>query len=222
MLWQALLINAVVLTVVLESDLGRHRKITRFRIFRPLVTSLLIVPFFIKGAAASGVGLALELGLTAVGVLTALLAMSLMTVYMSRETGKPATRAGLSYALVWTVAIAARTAFSYGSEHWFAAPLGTWMAQQHVTSDTLVDSLIFMAVAMVLTRVASMGIRGRAIRRQPTPTPASAMPGPGSTSRSATSSTVGHAAAETAGLLTNLLVARQDERATRRAGRRPR
>jgi hypothetical protein len=56
-LTQALIINAVVLAVVLESDLGAHHKITRFRIARPLVTALLIVPFFVKGIAMSGTGL---------------------------------------------------------------------------------------------------------------------------------------------------------------------
>src|ERR1700761_4974272 len=112
MLLQALLINAVVLAVVLESDLGRHRKVSRFRLLRPLITSLLIVPFFIKGAASSGDGLLIELAGILAGILIAVLAMAQMKVYLSPETGKPATQAGLAYALVWTAVMLARTLFS--------------------------------------------------------------------------------------------------------------
>ena len=78
---QALIINAAVLAVVLESDLGPRRKVTWFRVGRPLITA------------------------------------ALMRVYRSPQTGKPVTRAGFPYALAWTLVIAARVAFSYGSAH---------------------------------------------------------------------------------------------------------
>jgi hypothetical protein len=167
MLWQAILINAVVLGVVLESDLGQHRKVTRFRLLRPLVTSLIIIPFFIKGAATSGTGLLLEVVLTVAGIAIALLAMAMMRVYTSPRAVRPVTHAGLAYALVWAVVMAARTVFTYGSSHWFAAPLGRWMISHHVTADALTDALIFMALAMVLTRVANMAIRSRIVRQRP-------------------------------------------------------
>ena len=176
MLWQAILINAVVLGVVLESDLGRHRKVTRFRLLRPLVTSLLIIPFFIKGAATSGTGLILEVLLTLAGIAIALLAMAMMRVYSSPRAMRPVTHAGLAYALVWAVIMAARTVFTYGSSHWFAAPLGHWMVSHQVTADALTDALIFMALAMVLTRVASMAIRSRQVRQHPEAAPAPAPP----------------------------------------------
>jgi hypothetical protein len=218
MLFQALLINAVVLAVVFESDLGPHRKITRFRVLRPLITSLLIVPFFIKGAAGSGTGLALEAILTVAGLLLALLAMSQMKVYLSPETGRPVTRAGLAYALVWTVVIGARVAFSYGSEHWFAAPLGRWLVSHHVTGDTLTDALIFMAVAMVLTRVGVLAGRSRAVRQRAAAGAGPQFPG---RSGSAVASGIGRAAAA-AGVLASRRLDREDDRALRRASRRGR
>jgi hypothetical protein len=161
LLAQAMIINAVVLFVVLESDVGPHRKITRFRVIRPLVTACLIVPFFIKGAATSGTGLALELALAAAGIAFGLLTAALITVYRSPKTGKAVTRAGFAYAGLWTAVIGARAAFSYGSIHWFGSQLGRWMADNSVTSSTITDALIFMAVGMLLTRVIAMGVRAK-------------------------------------------------------------
>jgi len=40
-----------------------------------------------------------------------------------RRTGKPASRAGAPYAILWIVVIGARVAFSYGSAPWFTGPL---------------------------------------------------------------------------------------------------
>jgi len=156
-----MIINAVVLFVVLESDLGPHRKVTRFRVIRPLVTACLIVPFFIKGAATTGTGLILEVALPGAGIALGLLTSTLMSVYRSPKTGKPVTRAGLAYAGLWTAVIGARAAFSYGSVHWFGPQLGRWMANHSVTSAAITDGLIFMAVGMLLTRVITMGLRAK-------------------------------------------------------------
>ena len=159
----ALIINAVVLTVVLESDLGAHRKINWFRIGRPLVTALIVIPFFIKGVQFTGVGLVLEVVLAVVGVALGWLSISLMTVYRSPTTGRAVTRAGLAYASVWIVVSAARVLFSYGSERWFEDSLGSWLSRNSVTTGALSDSLIFMALAMVITRVAVMAARARSL-----------------------------------------------------------
>lgn len=161
MLAQAMIINAVVLFVVLESDVGPHRKITRFRIIRPLVTACLIVPFFIKGIATAGTGLVLELALAAAGITLGLATAALMSVYRSPRTGKPVSRAGFAYAGLWTAVIGARAAFSYGSIHWFGPQLGSWMASNSVTSSAITDGLILMAVGMLLTRVIAMGVRAK-------------------------------------------------------------
>lgn len=46
-LMTAEIVNAVVLAAVLEGDLGSHRKITKFRLLRPLLTTAFIVPLFL-------------------------------------------------------------------------------------------------------------------------------------------------------------------------------
>jgi hypothetical protein len=157
----ALILNAIVLLVVLEADLGRHRKIGWFRILRPFVTSAVAVAIFVKAVTTTGTGLTLELALAAAGLAIGLAATTLMTVYRSPATHKPVSRAGFGYALLWIVVIGARTAFSYGSVHWFGHQLDTWMTQHAVTSAALTDALLFMAIAMVVTRTAGLALRAR-------------------------------------------------------------
>jgi hypothetical protein len=158
-LQQAMIINAVVLAVVLEADIGPHRKITKFRILRPIVTAAVIIPLYLKGLSTHGTGLVLELALATAGILLGLAATALMTVYRSGRTDKPVSRAGWGYAGLWVLVIGARSAFSYGSVHWFGPQLGHWMAHHAVTSNALTAALIFMAVGMLLTRTVGMAVR---------------------------------------------------------------
>lgn len=165
-LTQAMIVNLVVLLAVLEADLGPHRKIGRFRILRPLGMAAGIVPLYLTSLATHGTGLTLEIAGTVAGLLFGLLATAAMTVYRSPRTGRPASRAGIAYGAVWCIAIGARAAFSYGSYHWFTAQLGTWMGQHQVTGDTITNTLVLMAVAMLLTRTIGMGTRAAATMRQ--------------------------------------------------------
>jgi hypothetical protein len=157
---KALILNAIVLVVVLEADLGRRRKIDWFRVLRPFVTSAAAIALFMQSVTTTGTGLTIELALAAAGVLLGLLATATMTVYRSPTAGKPVSRAGLGYAAVWVLIIAARSAFSYGSVHWFGPSLHHWMAQHAVTENAITDALLFMAIAMILTR--SIALAGRA------------------------------------------------------------
>jgi hypothetical protein len=157
----ALIFNLMVLLVVMEADIGKHRKIGWFRIVRPLVTSGVAVVFFLKAVTTAGAGLTLELTLAALGIVLGLAVTALMTVYRSPQTHKPVSRAGLAYAGLWTLVIGARIAFSYGNLHWFGHQLGDWMNTNGVTSAALTDALLFMAIAMVVTRTLGLALRAR-------------------------------------------------------------
>ncbi|MDJ1138271.1 hypothetical protein [Streptomyces iconiensis] len=170
---QAMIINGVVLLAVLEADLGPHRKIGKLRILRPLLMAAAIVPLFLKNPATHGSGLALECAAAVAGLLVGLLAMAFTTVYRSPRTGAPVSRAGFAYAALWIVVIGARSAFSYGSEHWFGPQLGRWMADNQVSPDALTDALLLMAVAMTLTRTLGLARRASAAGHR---TPALATP----------------------------------------------
>jgi hypothetical protein len=66
-------------------------------------------------------------------------------------------------ALLWTGVIGARALFSYGAYHWFSDQLGSWLAANSILSAAITDGLIFMAVAMLLTRTAGLAIRARSL-----------------------------------------------------------
>jgi hypothetical protein len=157
----AVIVDAVLLVAVLEADLGRHRKIGRFRILRPLGIAALIIPLYLKAVATTGNGLSLEIAAAAAGIVLGLIATSLMGVHRSPNTNKPVSHAGFAYAALWVVVIGARAAFSYGSTHWFSHSLATWMTQHSVSTAAITDALIFSAVAMLLTRTIGLAIRAR-------------------------------------------------------------
>jgi hypothetical protein len=158
-LTEALIINGAVLISVLEGDVGPHRKIGKFRILRPLITIAAIVPIFIDSPITHGNGLLVELAGLAAGLFCGLLASALMRVYRSPQTGKPVSAAGFPYALLWIVVVGARTAFSIGATHWFPVQLDQWCLAHQVTGSAITDGLIFMALAMVLVRTASLAGR---------------------------------------------------------------
>ena len=54
--------------------------------------------------------------------------------------------------MLWSLVIGARAAFSYGASNWFPTQLAHWYIAHQVTGDAITDGLIFMAVAMMLTR----------------------------------------------------------------------
>jgi hypothetical protein len=162
---QAMVINAVVLFAVLEADLGRRRKISAFRLVRPVLLAAVIVPLYLTALATHGTDLTLEGAGVGAGLLLGLLSTTLIKVYRSPISGRTVSRAGLGYGALWTVVIGARAAFSYGSYHWFSGPLSTWMGHHKVSSDAITNALILMAVVMVLTRTVSMAARAARARR---------------------------------------------------------
>lgn len=148
---------------MLEADLGSHRKITTFRLLRPVLIAALIVPLFLEKITTHGGGLTVQLAGAAAGVIGGLIALALMRVYRSGTTGQPVSSAGWGYALLWTAVIGARAIFSYGADHWFTNQLGSWLAVSSIPSAAITDGLIFMAVAMLLTRTAGLAIRARSL-----------------------------------------------------------
>jgi hypothetical protein len=176
-----LILQLVVLGVVLESDLGR-RKIGWFRVLRPVVTVIFIVPFYFTSLPVTGNDLALQAAGALVGATLGLVSVSALFVsvgldpdYRSgwsrrrrRGQGRAASvsQAGIGYAAIWVAVCAARIGFAYGAEHVFSDALGQFMATWHLSASALTNAFIFLSVGMDLFRSVGLVARGRAARRR--------------------------------------------------------
>lgn len=152
------IVNVIVLAAVLGTDLGR-RKVGTARLLRPMIAAAVIVPMYVKHPATGGTGLVLELAGAAAGVLLGLCAAVLLKVRRDVATGTVYTQAGVAYAALWTTVIGARLTFSYGANHWYTDQLGRWMYENQVTVDALTDTLIVMAIAMMLGRTGALAVK---------------------------------------------------------------
>lgn len=164
------ILNLVIVAVLLEADLGR-RNIGWFRVLRPLVMAVVVGAAFVASVPTSGNNVPLILVGVAVGVLLGLAMHLFISVFWDpsrkrRNTsvpGRAVSRAGLGYAAFLVIVFAARLVFIYGTTHWFAHALGTFLVSQQLSADGLTDALLFMAVCMALARSALLGIRGRTV-----------------------------------------------------------
>jgi hypothetical protein len=158
-------LNLIVLAAVLQSDIGRHR-VTWFRVLRPAVTALILVPFFFKGASGSGNGLALEIAGTVVGLLLGYLASLPMSFEWDPAKQRAYSRGGWAFFLAWAALTGAKLLYSYGAIHWYGHAMGRLMYQNHISEEALRAAFIFLSIASAISRVGVIYQGARRIRRR--------------------------------------------------------
>ena len=76
--------------------------------------------------------------------------------------GRLVTIAGRPYAAVWTLALALRLGFAYGSTHWFTRQIASFSTAHHVPSATYGTAFVIMVLTMIVARTIGVVLRGRA------------------------------------------------------------
>jgi hypothetical protein len=76
------------------------------------------------------------------------------------QTARLVTIAGLSYVVLWTVALVARLGFAFGSTHWFKSDLTSFSIQHHIPSDTYATAFVLWVSLMILIRTIGVMVRG--------------------------------------------------------------
>ena len=103
----------------------------------------------------------LELAGLAAGLLFGLAAAALIKVRRDDADGRLVTVAGWPYAAVWTLALALRLGFAYGSTRWFTASIASFSAAHHVLSATYGTAFVLMVLTMIVVRTVAAVLRGR-------------------------------------------------------------
>lgn len=106
-----------------------------------------------------------------------------MRVSADSQTGKPVSTAGWPYALLWVAVVGARIFFFYGMEHIFGGPVTHWAIANQISVNAFTDGLIFLSIAMLLTRTGTLTARARRVTRQVTGRQADSAPVPLAASR---------------------------------------
>ena len=87
-----------------------------------------------------------------------------MKITYDDATQQSMSVAGAAYGAFWAVVIGARLLFTYGANHWYHSQLGHWLVTNGITVDALTDALIFMAVAMAVTRTIRLAVGRNQVR----------------------------------------------------------
>ena len=117
---------------------------------------------YLKAMPAGSAAHLLELAGLAAGLLFGLASIALIKIRRDPADGRLVTRAGWPYAAIWTLALALRLGFAYGSTHWFTRQIAGFSAAHHVPSATYGTAFVIMVLTMIIVRTIGVVLRGRA------------------------------------------------------------
>lgn len=133
---------------------------------------VVVASFFVLPLPTGGNDLNLIAALGAVGVALGLAAGAVTRLHV--RSGRLVATAGLGYAALWVVAIGGRIAFAEWATGPGARAVGMFSRDHAITgADAWTAAFVTMALAMVLSRTASLAVRSR----RPIPGPIEAAAG---------------------------------------------
>ena len=105
----------------------------------------------------------LEIAGAAVWLLFGLGAVALIKVRRDGADGRLITIAGWPYAALWTLALALRIGFAYGSTHQFKTQIARFSIDHHVPADTYGTAFVLMVLTMIVVRTAGVYLRAKTV-----------------------------------------------------------
>jgi hypothetical protein len=145
-------LNVGLLVYILASNLGT-RRLTRRRLWLPVVLVAVAAAFFLRDVPTVGHDVQLDVVGAVAGAVLGVVAGLLVKVNRTAQ-GATVTRAGAAYAALWVAVIGGRVAFAYGAQHWFSRDIGQFSMTQQISGvDAWTAAFVMMALSMVLARV---------------------------------------------------------------------
>ena len=140
---------------ILATQLG-HRTPTLDRLILPVLIVGGLGFQYLQNLPAGTANHILEAAGAGVGILFGLASVALVKVEKDPQSGRAVTKAGFPYAAVWTVALAARMLFAYGSTHWFHTALVQFSITNHINPATYGTFFVLMVLTMISIRTISV------------------------------------------------------------------
>ncbi|GAA4601311.1 membrane protein CcdC involved in cytochrome C biogenesis [Actinoplanes octamycinicus] len=156
----ALIFSAILMTIVLFTQVGRHR-FGFIKLTLPLVLVVLVafqmlssLEFTAPNMTAAGTGIA-------IGAVIGIGLLRTMRLERDDKNGRIYTRAGLVYLAIWLTVLVGRLIFIWSLENvdGFAVDFGKWIMENEIDPDGVTAFFVLMAMAMVLTRTVGVAIR---------------------------------------------------------------
>lgn len=145
-----------------KPQLGTRRP-DGMRLLLPVVITAGIGFKHLKALPAGSTAHLLELAGLAAGLLFGLASVALVKVRRDSGDGRLVTVAGWPYAAVWTLALALRLGFAYGSAHWFTGTIASFSAAHRLPPATYGTAFVIMVLTMITVRTIGAIARGRAV-----------------------------------------------------------
>jgi hypothetical protein len=159
------LINALLVLLVIRQV--REHQLDLRALAIPVLAVGAAAVFFLHSVPGGGNDIMLELAGVSAGAAMGAVG-GLATRLRLGADGRPAGRAGWLAASMWIGGVGARMAFAFAATHGAGPAIGRFSIAHHITgSDAWVAALVMMALADVLTRLAVVWLRGRALAAGP-------------------------------------------------------